>query len=262
MTNTTADRVLQNKLFGVFIGSVLATTSTQQLSTHYIYVRSLFETRENPSRMYSSAMMITAFLLVESPWNILAGTIFYGPWQGMVMFGGGSSEQAFRWFWYSVLFTMWYTTFGLAIQNVAPNAMLGSLIFAIFFSFCMQFCGVLQPPAIMPYFWRSWMFHLTPFRYYIEATMSSVVLPIDVKCAQSELATITPPPGQTCAEYLADFTSYFESPTPHGQGYYVDQPDGTCGYCQYRKGTDYLVSLQADAAHRFRDIGIFISYVN
>ena len=123
----------------------------------------------------------------------------------------------------------------------------------------MIFCGVLQPPAQMPYFWRAWMYPLTPLRWYLEAQMSNLLESTRIRCEQNELTTITPPPGQTCDQYLAAFTSPFNATNPVGIGYYETLDDGKCGYCQYRYGTDYLAVLNGKASDRFRDIGIFIS---
>ena len=81
-----------------------------------------------------------------------------------------------------------------------------------------------------------------------------------MRCTQNEYNTIVPPPGQTCAQYLGDFVSALNGPDL-GTGYYVDGPNGTCDYCQFRVGNDYLNTILLNAAYRFRDIGIICAYI-
>ena len=55
-----------------------------------------------------------------------------------------------------ILFELYYTGFGQAIAAFSPNDLLASLLVPLFFLFVVSFCGVVVPPANLPYFWRSW----------------------------------------------------------------------------------------------------------
>lgn len=57
-----------------------------QLQVPYIQIRSVYEIRERPSRMYNWTALITSQILVEIPWNILGSTLFFFCWYWTVGF--------------------------------------------------------------------------------------------------------------------------------------------------------------------------------
>ncbi|KAI9467661.1 MAG: hypothetical protein EXX96DRAFT_172146, partial [Benjaminiella poitrasii] len=68
----------------------------------------------------------------------------------------------------------------------------------------------------------------------------------------------TPPPGQTCGEYTAEF---FAS----GATGYIANPDAVqpeqCGYCEYETGADfYYNGMGWDVSHKWRNFGILIAF--
>lgn len=256
---------LQNKLFAIFMALVLSTSLAQQMQPLFIAFRSLYEAREKPSKLYSWLVLPFTFVLVEIPWNIVAGTFFWMPWFFMIRFNPGDFSRAgYSWLYVCVLFQVYWSTFAAAVAAAAPNNMLASVIFSGFFSFVVVFCGVVQPPALMPYFWRSWITVLSPFTYLLEALLGNTLADQPVRCSPGELNTLVPPAGQDCAAYLGNFSSTLEQP-PLGAGYYQQNSDGSCSYCQYRDGSTFLSSLSApplyfDAEHRLRNVGIVTAY--
>ncbi|KDN44914.1 putative SNQ2-ABC transporter [Tilletiaria anomala UBC 951] len=251
---------LQNQIFGVFIGLVLSTSLSQQLQPVFLQMRNLFEARERPSKIYSWPVLVLSALLTELPWNWLGGTLFWIPWQFFIM-----PWSCFQWFMYSIIFQSYFVTFALAIAALSPNAMVGAIIFSTFFSFVIVFCGVVQPPPLLPHFWRVWMFPLSPFTYLIESLMGNTLAGTPIRCAPYEFSTIVPPAGQTCDQYLGGFSmplANLSNPNAPriGVGYYTQEANG-CAYCQYREGGDYLSSVNLNAAYRFRDIGILCAYI-
>jgi ATP-binding cassette subfamily G (WHITE) protein 2 (SNQ2) len=66
---------LQNKLFAIFMGTILSVPLSNQIQVPFIYTRGIYEIRERPSRMYSWTAMVTAQILVELPWNMLGSTV-------------------------------------------------------------------------------------------------------------------------------------------------------------------------------------------
>ena len=67
----------QNKLFAIFMGTILSVPLVNQLQTVFIAYRNVYEIRERPSRMYSWTALVTSQIVVEIPWNILGSTIFF-----------------------------------------------------------------------------------------------------------------------------------------------------------------------------------------
>ncbi|SNX85670.1 probable SNQ2 - ABC transporter involved in multidrug resistance [Melanopsichium pennsylvanicum] len=249
---------LQNKIFAIFMALVLSTSLSQQLQPVFIQFRALYEVRERPSKMYSWWVAVWAALVVEIPWNLLGGTLFFIPWYFMTSFPYGSTA-ALVWGYY-MLFQIYFQTFAAAIAAMSPNPMIASILFSTFFSFVIVFCGVVQPPPQLPYFWRVWMFPLSPFTYFVEGMLGAVLNNRPVRCATKELNTIVPPSGQTCQQYLSNFVNSLSGPDL-GTGYYEDGANGTCNYCQYRVGNDYLRGIKLNASYRYRDLGIICAYI-
>ncbi|WFD44377.1 hypothetical protein MPSI1_003045 [Malassezia psittaci] len=254
---------LQNKLFATFMSLVLSTSLSQQLQPVFINYRTLFEAREKPSKLYSWPVMVTSLILVEIPWNILGGTIFWVPWYFMVRFGDEGTRAGYSWGLY-MLFQLYYATFAQAVASIAANGMVASILFSTLFSFVIVFCGVVQPPSQMPTFWRSWMFHLSPFTYIVEGQLGNAIHDKPVICSEHELNTIIPPSGQTCDSYLQPLSYPLNVTPPAGsssRGYYLSNADGTCGFCSMRNGEDYLAGNEMNAKYRYRDIGILCAYI-
>ena len=257
----TSTASLQNKLFATFMSLVLSTSLSQQLQPEFIDQRSLFEVRERPSKMYSWVVFLIAQAVVEIPWNFLGGTLFWIPWYYMVQFGRESTRAGYSWGFY-MLFQLYYSSFAQAVATISPNAMIASMLFATLFSFVIVFCGVVQPPPQLPYFWRKWMFRLSPFTWIVEGMMGNVIHDQPVQCESKEFNVLYPPSGMSCDDYLGDFSWTFDKAPPESRtGYYEQGPNGTCRYCVMRHGEDYLQSILLDSSHRYRDIGFIIAYI-
>ncbi|WFD00123.1 hypothetical protein MYAM1_002869 [Malassezia yamatoensis] len=254
---------LQNKLFATFMSLVLSTSLSQQLQPVFIDYRTLFEAREKPSKLYSWPVMVTSLILVEIPWNILGGTIFWVPWYFMVRFGDEGTRAGYSWGLY-MLFQLYFATFAQAVAAISANGMVASILFSTLFSFVIVFCGVVQPPSQMPAFWRTWMYHLSPFTYIVEGQLGNAIHDKPVICSEHELNTIIPPKGQTCDSYLQPISYPLNVTPPAGSktvGYYLSNADGTCGFCSMRNGEDYLDQNQMNAKYRYRDLGILCAYI-
>ena len=264
----TSLNALQNKLFASFMILVITTALAQQIQPVFIDNRSIFEVREKPSKLYSWVVFLLVNALVEIPWNFLGGTLFWVPWYFMVHFGFESSRVGYSWGLY-MIFQIYYSTLGQALATFSPNALVASVLFATMFSFIVLFCGVVQPPSQMPYFWHKWMYHLSPFTYLVEGLMGNTVHDQEVRCEPNEFNILYPPHGSSCDEYLGDFTvPLSQVPKPEspeadglrGSGYYIQGSNGICLYCPMRRGEDYLTSISMSSSYRFRDIGILAAY--
>lgn len=247
---------LQVFLFSVFMAIVLAGSLAQQIQPKFISLRALYEERERPSRMYNSFVQVTASVLVEIPWNILAGTLFYCCFWFTV--GNYAGERAiYAWVTYAIAFELYWQTFAQAVAALSPNSMIASVIFSLLFSFVIVFNGVLQPPALLPYFWRSWMFPLTPFRYLVAGLLADSLGERELTCTPEQINYVTPPAGVgSCQDYLGRFVASSTG--------FITNPDAVgadCGYCQYGNGSEYLTTVEASFDDRWRNFGILFAYV-
>ena len=148
---------MQNRLFSIFITLTISPPLIQQLQPRYIDFRNIFSARENASKIYNWFAFVFAAFIVEVPWSLLFGTIYYNCWYWGVGFPRGTSAAGYIWLT-MMAFEVYYVSFGQAMAAVSPNAMFASLLVPTLFSFVIAFCGVLSPPQAMPAFWRSWMY--------------------------------------------------------------------------------------------------------
>ncbi|GAA6060988.1 hypothetical protein JCM10212_000674 [Sporobolomyces blumeae] len=245
---------LQNRLFAVFMAVVIAAPLSQQLQPKFLGLRQLYEARERPSRMYHWSILCFTSIVVEIPFNILAGSLFFFCWYWTVGLPGASNRVGYAYLLYAVIFELYYASFAQFVASFSPNAMAASVLFSSFFSFVIIFNGVVQPVAQLPYFWRSWMYHLTPFTYLIEGLVANALGGVPIRCKESQFQILNPPAGQQCVQWMQAYTST-------NAGYAEVLPNGDCGYCTYRVGDEFLASVGMSYSHRWRDIGFLCAYI-
>ncbi|KAG1767598.1 ABC-2 type transporter-domain-containing protein [Suillus placidus] len=239
----------QNKLFAIFLASVLCVPLSQQLQAMFIDIRTVYEIRERPSRMYNWTALIVSQIVVELPWNIMCSSLFFFCWYWTV--GFPNDRAGYTYLMYGVVFPMYYTTVAQAVASMAPSAVIASLLFSALFSFVVIFNGVLQPFRALG--WWQWMYRVSPFTYFIEGLLGQAIGGTAINCAQHEFVPVIPPSGSTCAEYLDPFMSY--------AGGYVADPSATsmCLFCPFRTTDEYMfAAFNIEASHHWRDLGIML----
>ncbi|KAF9484261.1 pleiotropic drug resistance ABC transporter [Pholiota conissans] len=242
----------QNKLFAIFMGTVLCAPLGGQLHVPYINMRNIYEIRERSSRMYHWSALTTSQVLMELPWNILGSSLFFLCWYWTI--GFESSRAAFTYLILGFSFPIYYTTLALAVASMSPTAEIAMLIFAFFFSFITIFNGVLQPFRLLN--WWKWMYHLSPFTYLIEALLGQAIGKQLIECAPQELATLQPPSGLTCGNFMTEFIAIF--------GGYLTNPDATlgCHFCSVRTTDQWMgPSFNIFYSNHWRDFGFFWAYI-
>ncbi|EEB09101.1 brefeldin A resistance protein [Schizosaccharomyces japonicus yFS275] len=248
---------VQNKLFAVFMATVIATAFINGLQPKFMALRDVFEVREKPSNIYSWIAFVIAAIIVEIPFNLVFGSIFFLCWFYTVGFERhlphSSDRTGYAWLMY-MLFQLYFSTFGQAIASACPNPQTASVINGMLFSFVITFNGVLQPPAQLVKFWH-WMHRLTPFTYIIEGILGDLIHDVPVVCSEKEINLINPPQGQTCQEYLGPFLQ-----SAYG---YITNPNATssCEYCRYSYADQMIAGFDMKFAHRWRNFGITFGYV-
>ncbi|CEI61328.1 Brefeldin A resistance protein [Fusarium venenatum] len=244
----------QNRLFSIFMTLTISPPLIQQLQPVFLKSRQIFQWRENNAKIYSWFAWTTAAIIVEIPYRIVAGGIYFNCWWWGVFGWRASSFVSGFAFLLVLLFELYYTSFGQAIAAFAPNELLASLLVPIFFLFVVSFCGVVVPPEGLPTFWREWMYWLTPFHYLLEAFLAAVIHNQPVRCEQGEFARFEPPSGQSCAEYTKSFIEM-------AGGYVQTGENGICEFCQYEVGDQFGASFSVYYRHIWRDFGIFCAFI-
>lgn len=242
----------QNKLFAIFMGTIVSVPLANQLQVPFIDMRNVYEIRERPSRMYAWTALVTSQILAEVPWNIVGSSLFFLCWYWTV--GFPTSRGGYTYLLYAVVNPVYYTTIGQAVAAMSPNTEIAALLFSFLFSFVVTFNGVLQPFRELG--WWRWMYRLSPYTYLIEGLLGQAIGRQTISCSDVELVQVNPPAGQTCGAYLGPFIT--------NAGGYITNPDASeaCLYCPYRTTDQFLVnSFNIEWGHRWRNIGFMWAFI-
>ncbi|KAI4120948.1 MAG: hypothetical protein LQ338_006657 [Usnochroma carphineum] len=244
---------MQSRLFSIFMTLTISPPLIQQLQPKFLGFRNIYQSREANSKIYSWVAFVTGAILPELPYSILAGTLYFICWWFPAL-GRGATPFATGYTWMMMmLFELFYVGFGQAIAAFAPNELLASILVPLFFLFVVSFCGVVVPFAALPHFWRSWMYYLTPFRYILEGWLGVAVHNRPVKCASSEFARFSAPPGQTCESYTQQFIAM-------AGGYVQTGANGMCEFCQYKNGDEFARGFNVMYSNKWMDYGVFWAF--
>ncbi|KAG9127487.1 hypothetical protein FRC07_013165 [Ceratobasidium sp. 392] len=223
----------QNKLFAIFMATILSSSLSNQLQVEFINFRNIYEYREKQSKMYSWIPLVTSSLIVELPFNIFGSAMFYFCWYWTVGLPSDANRAGYMWLILCICFPLYYTTFSQAVAAMAPNAMISGLLFSFLFSFVLTFNGVMQPYSQLIPFWK-WMYRLSPFTYLIEGMVVDGVGGMETRCSSTEIQTLAPPSGQTCQQFMGQYIS-------QAGGYLLNGNDSSnCQFCPQGSSDAYL----------------------
>ncbi|TFK38290.1 pleiotropic drug resistance ABC transporter, partial [Crucibulum laeve] len=242
----------QNKLFAIFMVTILGVPLSNQLQVPFINTRTIYEIRERPSRMYSWTALVTSQMLIEIPYNILGSSLMFFCWYWTV--GFPSSRAGYTWLMMCIAYPLYYTTIGQAVAAMAPSAEIAALLFSFLFSFVITFNGVLQPFRELD--WWRWMYRLSPYTYLIEGLLGQAIGGQEINCSSVEFVKLTPPTGMTCGDYMNNYVS--------SAGGYLTNPDATsdCQFCSSRTTDQFLASgFNIFYSHAWRNFGIMMAFV-
>lgn len=117
------------------MATIISVPLTNQLQVPFLKMRSIYEIRERPSRMYNWTALVTSQILVEIPWNIVGSSLFFFCWYWT---SGFPSERAgYSYLLMGIFFPLYYTTIGQAVAAMCPNAEIAALLFSFLFTFVL-----------------------------------------------------------------------------------------------------------------------------
>lgn len=251
---------LQNQMFAIFeLTSIFGQLVDQQLP-NFVTQRSLYEVRERPAKTYSWKVFMLSQIVAEMPWNTLASVfmwafVYYpvGFYKNANAADQGSERAALMWllFW---VFMIFVSTFANMCITFAETADEGGNNANFLFMLIFFFCGVLATKDQMPGFWV-FIYRVSPLNYFISAILSTGLANVDITCASNEYTTLSPPRGQTCGQYMADYISRV--------GGYLLNSDATvdCKFCKIKDTNVYLGGINAHYDDRWRNFGLMWVYV-
>ncbi|KAJ4191988.1 hypothetical protein NW755_004123 [Fusarium falciforme] len=243
----------QNSLFSVFLLCISFSTLVNQVMPKFVAQRSLYEVRERPSRVYSWKVFILSQMLVEVPWQIFVGVCAWASFFYSVFGTNISSESQGIVLLFIVQFYIYAASLAQMVVAALPNPSMGAMFATLMFGLSFVFNGVMQPPDALPRFWI-FMYHVSPFTYYVAGISSVALSGREVQCSEKEMIVLDPPPQQTCGEYLAEYVELVK-----GQLYNPDATSG-CQFCSMSSADQYLLARKIHYDQRWRNYGIFCSY--
>lgn len=242
---------IQNKLFSIFMVTILSVPLASQLQVPFINLRNIYEIRERPSRVYSWTALVTSQILVELPWNILGSSLMFLCWYWPV--GFDADRAGYTYLMLGIVFPLYFSTIGQAVASMAPSAEIAAVLFSLLFSFVIAFNGVLQPFRELG--WWQWMYRLSPYTYLVEGLLGQAIGQQQVNCSPIEFVQLNPPEGLDCGTYLGPFMSF--------AGGYITNPEATsaCNFCSIRNTDEFMLSsFNIEYRHRWRNVGIMLAF--
>ncbi|KAI0028777.1 AtrD, ABC-transporter [Vararia minispora EC-137] len=254
---------LQNQMFSVFQMFIIFGSLVNQAMPHFCTQRDLYEVRERPSKAYSWKAFMLANILVELPWNTIAGLFLFVCWYYPIglfrnaEFTHAVTERGGLMFLFVLQFLLFTSTFTHMIIAGLGDAITGGNIANLLFSLSLIFCGVLATPSgpsAFPHFWI-FMYRVSPFTYLVEGMLSVAIANAPATCSATELSIFDPPAGQTCGQYMQTYMST--------AGGLLSNPNATsaCSFCPVTNTNTFLSQIFSYYGHRWRDFGILWVYI-
>ncbi|KAI8318552.1 hypothetical protein GQ54DRAFT_321724 [Martensiomyces pterosporus] len=244
---------MQNKVFAIFECSVLSILVINQVQPAFLRQR-LYYGREASSNQYGWRAFAFAIIFTEWPFSFVSNTLFFLAFYWTV--GLNSIGDRIGYFYISyIVLGVFSLTLGQAIAAFSPNDIVAAMLNPIFTAMITLFCGVTIPYAQMPKFWRSWMYWLSPYMYYVEGVITNDLHGSKVRCRANEFYRFQPPAGKTCGEYAGSWATKSIG--------YINNLNATssCEYCSFKVGDEFYTALNWDFSHRWRNLGILIGFI-
>ncbi|KAG8687546.1 hypothetical protein FRC11_007050 [Ceratobasidium sp. 423] len=224
---------LQYRVFAIFQASVMPAIIISQVEPMFIMARMIF-IRESSSRMYSQITFALGQLMTEMPYSFLYAVTYFVSFY----FPAGSntaSDPAGYHFFMTLVTEIFSVTLGQMLAVLTPSVYIISLLnpFILF----PLFCGVTNPKASVPAFWRAWLYHLDPFTRLSHFWLGH--------------HRVTRSPKYLAGDFVNTTVSYPDNPSATAD----------CRYCPYSVGDDFYVGLDLSFDTRWRDLGIMVEFI-
>jgi ATP-binding cassette subfamily G (WHITE) protein 2 (SNQ2) len=107
---------MQSRLFSIFMTLTISPPLIQQLQPRFLNFRDLYQSREANSKIYSWIAFVVGAIVVEIPYSLVAGTIYWCAWYFPPGFPRGTYTAASVWL-FIMSFELFYIGFGQAIAS-------------------------------------------------------------------------------------------------------------------------------------------------
>jgi ATP-binding cassette subfamily G (WHITE) protein 2 (SNQ2) len=107
---------MQSRLFSIFMTLTISPPLIQQLQPRFLNFRDLYQSREANSKIYSWIAFVVGAIVVEIPYSLVAGTIYWCAWYFPPGFPRDTYTAASVWL-FIMSFELFYIGFGQAIAS-------------------------------------------------------------------------------------------------------------------------------------------------
>ncbi|KAK9448253.1 ABC-2 type transporter-domain-containing protein [Limtongia smithiae] len=244
---------VSNLLFGVFLSVIIGVPLMNQMQPRAIEIRELYEVREAASNTYHWSCMMIGLLVSEIPYNVTFATIFYNCYYWPIHYFRSTERAGYYYFVY-ILYTIFWTSLGLAITTFVPDAATANIATSLLVSMILSFSGIFQPFSSIPHFWK-FMYRISPITYFVQSLLGNVLHDGEVTCKDTEFNIFSPPPSMTCYEYAQDYVDV--------AGGYINNPNATadCQFCKWSVADQYLELVSINFDQRWRNVGFICVYL-
>lgn len=245
---------LQYRLFTPYMIILIPPTIVNGVVPKFYKNRDLWEAREYPARIYGWMAFCTAQIVAEIPMAIVSSVVYFLLWYYPTNLPRDSDTAGYS-FLMTMLFYLFMSSWGQWICASAPSYTVISNVLPFFFVMVSVFNGIMRPYSQLPVFWRDWVYWMNPSTYWVGGVVAATMAELHVRCLPGEETLFNAPPSQSCASYAADFVK------TQARGYIDTLANGTCVYCPYASGPEYLATLNVRVDQKWRDFGIFLLFV-
>lgn len=219
-------------VLSIFMSMIVGPPLGLQTEERFFALRGIFLLRDKASGAYSWTVMVLSAILVEIPFALFTGLLYFVLWYYPAGYPTASDVAGYALLMY-LLFHLFVLGLAQLVASLMPTLASTFMANGFFFMFLNTLSGTLSPKSVTPAGW-SWYYQLNPLFYFGEGTVTNVLGNMDLKCSSGELSTFESPEGSTCADavdgWIQDATGYLVNP----------QSRGACQYCPYADGESYV----------------------
>nr|AAL91498.1 ABC transporter AbcG13 [Dictyostelium discoideum] len=248
---------MNQRVFFIFEALILGILLIFVVLPQFIMQKEYFK-RDFASKFYSWFPFAISIVGGELPFITVSGTIFFFCSFWTAGLNTEYNDINFYFWFIFILFLYFCVSFGQAVAAICFNMFLAHTLIPLLIVFLFLFCGVMVIPSSIPTFWRGWVYHLNPCRYFMEGIVTNVLKHTDVKCTSEDFTHFTNPEavnGVTCKQYFPisePLTGYVEA---------INEGDESkCGYCLYNNGEEYYNTLGWSFDNRWRNLALIICF--
>lgn len=226
---------MYNRIFSAFVAMIVGPPLALQTEVRFFSFRDIFLLRDKDSMSYSWLVMVLSAILVELPFALITGLVYWLVWYYPVGYFTSSDRAGYSFLMFE-LFHVFVHSLAQLVASVMPSLESSFVANGFCFMFLNTLSGTLSPKPLTPAGWK-WYYDLNPLFYFSEGTAAVLAHGLEITCSDAETFEFVPPSNTTCIDYAYE---WLESASG-----YVMNPDDMemCRYCRYKDGDSYVSYL-------------------